>query len=734
MAGAPDRSFSFNRNDEQALQPGYQSYQSSQPYHYDQRDVSPIEGQNPQFPSPSDSISPPPPPAHRNTLVGTHPDSGYSQMQSQRQYGMNADGSTSQNYSNYSPPGITPGADNLSEGAAGGGINGIALGVANMNERESGAQALRDINNWGRSADGNIAGPRGTPLERNQTGTLDYYGYDQPMPPRPIQSQPSYGSNTPLAAGAVAPAGAMPGSAHNSERSLPLDGRPSPPQNAYPYQDSPYNRYSSSNLNLAPQMGDINPNDVADDDDWGMTPQHQKRRSFIPFGGSRDGSRDGTPGGAAAAAAATAAATTAAGGTGAVAATRDASGKYNAVPGGSGSDNSAELVTEKSEWLNRQNSGNKRLKWIVGTILAIIVVGAIVGGVLGGVLSRKKGPSSAGGGGDDSSPESVANDNKDDLSKDSDEIKKLMTNPDLHKVFPGMDYTALNAQYPECMHAPPSQNNVTRDIAVLSLLTNNIRLYGTDCNQTEMVLHAIDRLELTDMKVWLGVWLGNNDTTNERQVSHMWKLLDETDSKKFRGIIVGNEVLFRQDLTETELLKVITDIKSNLTDKKIDLPIATSDLGDNWTADMATKVDIVMSNVHPFFAGVTAENAAGWTWDFWTTHDVVLTKSDPNIKQIVAEVGWPSKGGNNCGQSTCPSGTHGSVAGIDEMNTFMDTYICQSLENGTEFFWFEAFDEPWKVRFNEKGKEWEDQWGLMDVNRKLKDGVKIPDCGGKTAS
>lgn len=46
---------------------------------------------------------------------------------------------------------------------------------------------------------------------------------------------------------------------------------------------------------------------------------------------------------------------------------------------------------------------------------------------------------------------------------------------------------------------------------------------------------------------------------------------------------------------------------------------------------------------------------------------------------------------------------------------------------------FEAFDEPWKVQFNTPGKEWEDKWGLMDSARKLKKGLKIPDCDGKTA-
>jgi hypothetical protein len=45
---------------------------------------------------------------------------------------------------------------------------------------------------------------------------------------------------------------------------------------------------------------------------------------------------------------------------------------------------------------------------------------------------------------------------------------------------------------------------------------------------------------------------------------------------------------------------------------------------------------------------------------------------------------------------------------------------------------FSAFDEPWKIRYNEKGKEWEDKWGLMDINRNIKPGLKIPDCGGQS--
>lgn len=102
-----------------------------------------------------------------------------------------------------------------------------------------------------------------------------------------------------------------------------------------------------------------------------------------------------------------------------------------------------------------------------------------------------------------------------------------------------------------------------------------------------------------------------------------------------------------------------------------------------------------MANVHPFFAGVTVEDAPGWTWEFTDNNNYAIarqTLNNPNV--IVSEVGWPSGGGTNMG----------SVAGIDEMNDFLQNYVCEANKNGTEYFWFVPFDEPWKERYNEPGK------------------------------
>ncbi|KAK0621099.1 putative glucan endo-1 [Lasiodiplodia hormozganensis] len=477
------------------------------------------------------------------------------------------------------------------------------------------------------------------------------------------------------------------------------------------FSDDPYNYHSRS----AP-FAAIDPNDIEDDGDDGIPAPEPKRNTLFGKKGAVAGVGAAGVGGAAAMASLN----------------RDGNGNYGPVPGGSTEYTHDNRGLEKGGFAGAavNKNGKKRLWTIV--LVAIIVVAVIVGVVIGGVLGSRSGSPD-----DSSSPGASAADDQSkngDLDKNSDEIKKLMNNPDLHLVFPGMDYTPLNAQYPDCLTNPPSQNNVTRDVAVLSQLTPAIRLYGTDCNQTEMVLHAIDRLGLTDTKVWLGVWLGNNDTTNDRQIAQFWQILDKHKADPFAGVIVGNEVLYRKDLSSTELAKILGDVKKNLTDHNWDLPLATSDLGDNWTSDLAEEVDVVMANIHPFFAGVEASEAASWTWSFWQNHDVAVTKNLQGKTHVISETGWPSGGGNDCGESTCTSDTQGSVAGVDEMNIFLDDWVCSALKNGTEYFWFELFDEPWKIMYNTKNENWEDKWGLMTVDRELKKGVKIPDCGGQKAT
>ncbi|KAJ5794934.1 hypothetical protein N7457_001533 [Penicillium paradoxum] len=611
---------------------------------------------------------------------------------------------------------VTPGMDNLGPSSPGGGIGGIALGIANTHDRQSGIEASRGNDGY--------TGP--AERDFNTTGSDTPYvpsaGY---MSGESLRPEYPHASNMARGAPVASPTMQTPGhsSVYLSDSSNSTHQYPA----AYSgINDGPYQRHSTAYS--TGEMSNINPDEIVDDGDDDFSPSRNRAA----------GAATGAAGGAAA------------GGilTGFFGREKNADVAYDTVPGG-GLRNAG---GESGRSMSNGAHGRKKMGWIVGLVLGFLILGAIVGGAVGGTIgtrhggdksensdnSEKPNNSEVSPGGD-TSTETAKTDVKTngDLDKDSSEIKALMGNKELHKVFPGMDYTPWGVQYPECLKWPPSQNNVTRDMAVLSQLTNTVRLYGTDCNQTEMVLHAIDRLELTEVKLWLGVWIDTNTTTTTRQLKNLYKILDNTkDTSIFKGVIVGNEALFRagdsKQSAQTNLISYIKDVTKELEKRDLDLPIATSDLGDNWNAELVKVVDVVMSNVHPFFAGVNVTDATAWTWNFWQNHDVILTKGTDK-KQIISEVGWPTGGGKDCGDSkVCDDDTPGSVASIDNLNIFMNDWVCQALDNGTDYFWFEAFDEPWKVQFNLPKKEWEDKWGLMDPGRKIKKGLKIPDCGGKT--
>ncbi|KAI6780555.1 glucan endo-beta-glucosidase-like protein [Emericellopsis cladophorae] len=482
-----------------------------------------------------------------------------------------------------------------------------------------------------------------------------------------------------------------------------------------PYGDDPYG-YSSSNRSVDRRLGEVNPNDIEDDGDDGLHyPRYSQRNSMLSSGTSDRGARPAIGG--------TAAAGAGMGGYFAKSGTAERPVEYDL----------AATDKERSEWTKHEGMSKRKKSFII-FVLLFVIIGAIVGGVVGGMVANTDNKKDDANDGDSAKKDSEKNGV---LDKNSQEIKDLMDNPELHRVFPGMDYTPINTQYPDCVHNPPSQNNVTRDMAVLSQLTNRVRTYGTDCNQTAMVIEAINLLDLKDdVKIWMGVWQDKNTTTNKRQLDQMYQTLEDYGDEHFEGLIVANEILFREEMDVTELGDLLDEVRTELDKMNLDLPVATSDLGDDWTSALADTSDYLMSNIHPFFSGVTADKAAAWTMEFFEDQNGQFFKTTggktDKKRNVISETGWPTGGGTNCGgASSCKEG---SVAGVDELNTFMNDWICPALKNGTNYFWFSAFDEPWKVRFNEKGKEWEDKWGIMDVDRNLKKGVKIPDCDGQTVS
>ncbi|KAF9281912.1 hypothetical protein BGZ68_006314 [Mortierella alpina] len=118
-----------------------------------------------------------------------------------------------------------------------------------------------------------------------------------------------------------------------------------------------------------------------------------------------------------------------------------------------------------------------------------------------------------------------------------------------------------------------------------------------------------------------------------------------------------------------------------------------------------------MSNIHPFFAYTPVEEAAAWAFANYKTETLPAATGKP---AIISEVGWPS------GPSSAKMGT--AVPSVENLQIFLDTWVCQANKRKIPYYYFEAFDEPWKSSINAR----ESQWGIMTVDRRLK--VNIPSC------
>ncbi|KIY51722.1 glycoside hydrolase family 17 protein, partial [Fistulina hepatica ATCC 64428] len=305
----------------------------------------------------------------------------------------------------------------------------------------------------------------------------------------------------------------------------------------------------------------------------------------------------------------------------------------------------------------------------------------------------------------------------------------------LHQSFYGIAYTPEGSQLAE--NCGNSLDQVITDIQLLSQLTTRIRLYGMFNVHGFLVLEAIKQTEV-NMTVWLANYVDQDDggVAYVRQRDLIKEAIQTYGTDHIGGVTVGNEFILDylddHDGTSSDtngalgdagaelLLVNITDTKAMLSDINIDLPVGTADAGAYMNKILLEHVDYGMANVHPWFADVSIDIAAGWTNTFFQTDDVELAAAlNDTPTMYIAETGWPTN------SSSTADETNGvSNATVGNLQIFLDDFVCQANTNETKYFFFEYFDEEWK---NIEYGGVEGWWGLFHQNRTLKN-VVIPDC------
>ena len=200
------------------------------------------------------------------------------------------------------------------------------------------------------------------------------------------------------------------------------------------------------------------------------------------------------------------------------------------------------------------------------------------------------------------------------------------------------------------------------------------------------------------MKTMVGAWLGDDLQKNEDEIEALIALAKE-------GCVdiaaVGNEVMYRGDLTEEQLLDYIYLVKEALPDVTVGYVDAYYEF--SHRPKITEACDVILSNCYPYWEGCDLENSLNHMQQMFGQ----ASHAGNGKKVIITETGWPSHGTNLKG--AFPSRENA-------MKYFINAQAWSAKEN-IELFYFSSFDESWKV-----GPEGDvgAYWGLWDKREKLK--------------
>jgi exo-beta-1,3-glucanase (GH17 family) len=240
-----------------------------------------------------------------------------------------------------------------------------------------------------------------------------------------------------------------------------------------------------------------------------------------------------------------------------------------------------------------------------------------------------------------------------------------------------------------------TESQVRRRMEIIKPYTKWVRTFS--CTDGNELIPKIAREY--GIKTLVGAWLGDDPEINEREIEGLIQLTNE-------GYVdiaaVGNEVLYRNDLSEDELIGFIERVKAALPKG---IPVGYVDAYYEFSTHprITTLCDVILANCYPYWEGCPFEYSLGHMQQMFGQ----AIHAANGKKVIITETGWPSQG----------TGLKGAQPSAENaMKYFINAQVWSAKQN-IEMFYFSSFDESWKV-----GPEGDvgAYWGLWDKDEKLK--------------
>ncbi len=232
---------------------------------------------------------------------------------------------------------------------------------------------------------------------------------------------------------------------------------------------------------------------------------------------------------------------------------------------------------------------------------------------------------------------------------------------------------------------------IEEDVALLSKYTGCIRTYSVDDGRAD-VLESARRHGL---KVLYGVWVSGDPAKTRRQIETTIAFA-KAYPDVIAAVVVGNEVLLRGEMTATDLIAYIRQVKA-----QVSMPVTYADVWEFWLRypDVQNAVDFVTIHVLPYWEDfpIPAARAAAHTAAIRER----VAAAFPGKEIVIGEFGWPSAGRMREGARPSPS---------NQARAIIETMALAQREN-FRMNVIEAFDQPWKRALEGAVGGY---WGIID--------------------
>jgi len=239
-----------------------------------------------------------------------------------------------------------------------------------------------------------------------------------------------------------------------------------------------------------------------------------------------------------------------------------------------------------------------------------------------------------------------------------------------------------------------SEDQIHRRLQIIKPYTKWIRSFS--CTEGNEMIPKI--AHEYGIKTLAGAWLGKDHDINRKEIDNLIKIARE-------GYVdiaaVGNEVMYRGDLSEGELIAFIDEVKAAAPDVPVGYVDAYYEFEER--PRITNSCDVILANCYPYWEGCHCDYSLLYMKDMY--HRALRAANGKKV--LISETGWPSQG----------TPLQGAVPSNDNfMKYFINTQEW-AADDGIEIFYFSSFDESWKV-----GSEGDvgAYWGLWNKDESLK--------------